>query len=254
MLKLATKFKPDTQSFENATAAGFQNAEFWLGEEILADPRSTIELATGFDLGIGLHFPNQGQLEDIHLHGFCRLYQSLNCPSAVIHAPMSRRYSDRLQAIDSEMRIGVENHRLDSAGFWQWAETNRWLTLDVEHLWMFTLPGQSLDEVMQHLDEFLSKHVGQLVHVHLPGYLPGQDEHCPMYYSPDFVTRSLTLLAQHGYGGLVVSEVNAEHQVLAELRKDVALFKRWQRDRLQFGMPTISLNTPVSPAMNQQFS
>jgi hypothetical protein len=76
---------------------------------------------------------------------------------------------------------------------------------------------------------FLDRFAGKLRHVHLPGYWPGLAEHRPMYCAREMVFSVLSLLAEVGFEGLVVSEVNPEFQNAAELRMDVLLFGVWQR-------------------------
>ncbi|MBI2481182.1 MAG: hypothetical protein HYV60_21850, partial [Planctomycetia bacterium] len=79
--------------------------------------------------------------------------------------------------------------------------------------------------------DFLSRFRDKLVHVHLPGYAPGGDEHRPMYCCREMVLPVLTLLADYEFDGLIVSEVNPQFQNVHELQMDVLLFERWQQLR-----------------------
>ena len=232
MLKVATKFTPEAQAFETARAAEFRYAEFWLDAGWLNQWRAVASLAQQYPLAYALHFPNGGDLSDATLREATQLYRELNCSAMVIHSPMVRRHGQRLLEIDSTLRLGVENHRLDLAEFECWAVENSWLTLDVEHLWKFTLQDAPVDALLATVDEFLSRFRDKLVHVHLPGYTPGRDEHRPMYCSREMVLPVLSLLADYQFDGLIVSEVNAHFQNIQELRMDTLLFERWQELRL----------------------
>ena len=96
-------------------------------------------------------------------------------------------------------------------------------------MWKFTLADASTDTLLKALEEFLRRFGDKLIHVHLPGYAPGCDEHRPMYCSREMVLPVLSLLADHQFDGLIVSEVNAQFQNFHELRMDVLLFERWQQ-------------------------
>ena len=75
---------------------------------------------------------------------------------------------------------------------------------------------------------FLERHRTKLRHVHLPGYLPGYDEHRPQYCSRDMVLGVLSLLSEFEFEGLVVSEVDIAFQKAIDLRMDTLLFDRWR--------------------------
>jgi sugar phosphate isomerase/epimerase len=231
MLKVSTKFTPEVQAFKIAEAAGFRYAEFWLDASWLNQWQMVIERAREYEFGYALHFPNRGDLSEGTLRESIRLYRALDCSAMVIHAPMLRRYGSWLLKEDMTLRLGVENHRLTRAEFERWAVDNTWLTLDVEHLWKFTLQDSPLDSLLSAVADFLVRFGDKLVHVHLPGYAPGLDEHRPMYCSSEMVLPVLTLLADHHFDGLIVSEVNPQFQNVHELRMDVLLFENWQEIR-----------------------
>jgi hypothetical protein len=48
-----------------------------------------------------------------------------------------------------------------------------------------------------------------------------------MHNSPDMVRAVFSLLAQHDYRGLIVSEIANEHQTRPVLAADLALFQAW---------------------------
>ena len=77
MLKLATKFKPGRQAFENACRAGFRWAELWLGPDVLAGWQEVLPLARSHPLGYALHFPNRLDLGPDHLGQVVGLYRIL---------------------------------------------------------------------------------------------------------------------------------------------------------------------------------
>ena len=227
MLKFATKFVPDLPHFQGASAAGYSFAEFFLNGKLLDRWQEIAEAAQGFSMGYALHFPNRGDLTASQLSAAVNLFRELDCSAIVIHEPMRRRYQDALLQRDSSLPLGVENHRLDPDGFARWADENVWLTLDCEHLWKYTLGDAPLNRFLAEVRDFLLAYGSKLVHVHLPGYLPGHEEHRPMYCSRDMVHGVFTLLADVGFAGLIVSEVNPQYQNVLELQMDVLLQRRW---------------------------
>ena len=228
MLKLATKFLPELSALEVAYQAGFRNAEFWLDADWLGRWQEIARLARHYPLRFVPHFPNEGNMEDATLADTAELYRALDCRAVVIHQPMFDKYQARLLQLEPTMRLAVENHRLTPARFEDWAEKNPGLTLDVEHLWKFTLEDAPLPELLARVREFLDRHHAKLRHVHLPGYVPGYEEHRPQYCSRDMVFGVLSLLAEYEFEGLVVSEVGPEFQNPIDLRMDSLLFDSWR--------------------------
>src|SRR5205085_764095 len=98
------------------------------------------------------------------------LHRELGCRCMVIHQPMHDRYRDELLRLEPALRLAVENHRLTPDGLTAWAERSDGLTLDVEHVWKFSLRDAPLAELLGWLRAFLGRHAGKLRHVHLPGY------------------------------------------------------------------------------------
>ncbi len=232
MLKQATKFVPVRHAFETAWRAGFRYAEFWLDGKLLDDWENVAATALDFPLDYALHFPNRSNLTDEQLTCCVRLYEALQCQAMVIHVPMLERYGETLKQLKPDLVLAVENHKLDPAGFADWAEANEFLTLDVEHAWKFTLEDGPLETTLEHIQKFLDQHADKLRHVHMPGYVPnyasGYDEHRPMYCSRELVYAVFSMLQQVDYSGLIVSEVNAEFQNELDLRMDRLLFDRWR--------------------------
>ena len=228
MLELATKFLPDPQAFQVAYQAGFRGAEFWLDAGLLCDWQTILSTACKYPFTYVLHFPNRGPLEGKAIQGAVLLYRELKCRAMVIHQRMYDKHAEAILAMEPSLRLALENHALDRPGFDRWAERNPWLTLDVEHLWMATLRKAPLDKLLAALGDFLSRCGEKLLHVHLPGYRIGGKEHCPVHHSPEMATGVLTLLADHGFSGLVVSEADQEFQNLDDLRQDTALFANWR--------------------------
>lgn len=229
MLKLATKFRPDdTRAFETAAHAGIRGVEFWLNAQLLMEWRNIVMTARRFAFDYALHFPNRGELSDEHLESMVSLYRELQCNALVIHHPMFRRYADSLLALAPSLNLAVENHSLGKEEVVEWATQNPGLTLDVEHVWMYTLPDASLNELTTYLDRLLSRFGDKLRHVHLPGYRAGGNEHRPLHHNAEMVTSVLTLLADHGYSQLVVSEAEPEYQNAHDLRCDRSVFETWR--------------------------
>ena len=227
MFRLATKFRPETEAFERACAAGFRGAEFWLGTDVLVEWRSVLATARSFPLYYALHFPSDSQPEPLALRRITRLYQGLDCTALVIHQADFEAYSSALQASCPDMNLAVENHALDLPGFRSWEKDSPALTLDVEHLWKYTLGDSSLEVLLSFLQRFLQESGHKLRHVHLPGYHPGHPEHHPLHHSPTMAAEVFSLLADYGFAGLIVSEADAPFQNAADLSRDVAVYRKW---------------------------
>jgi sugar phosphate isomerase/epimerase len=228
-LELATKLRASRATFERAQRCGFTAVELWTNAESLRHSGEIGKLAQDFPFSYVIHFPNKPNLQPEDVDGAVTLYRHLQCRAMVVHEPMYRIYGAELLAKQSDLRLGIENHRLDKKQFSTWAERHQWLTLDVEHLWLYTLAGEPLSSLERALRQFLQRYAEKLVHVHLPGCIPGHEEHRPMYCSREMVMMVLTQLCQAGFDGLVVSEVELEYQNVPELTMDVLLFERWQQ-------------------------
>jgi hypothetical protein len=233
MLKLATKFAPQATAFDMAHQAGFRYAELWLDADVLARWEEVVALARRFPLQYGLHFPNRLHQASPTLEHAVQLYRALGCRCMVIHQPLFDRFHEGLVRLDPTLRLAVENHKLTPEGFDQWAEQSSALTLDVEHLWKFTLRDAPLADLLDVLHRFLTRFGPKLHHVHMPGYYPGLREHRPMYCARDMIFPVLSLLAEFQFEGLIVSEINPEFQNPNDLRMDVLLFDSWQSRHLQ---------------------
>ena len=228
MLKVATKFAPEPVLFEQAYRAGFHHAELYTNEAILAGWEEVADRARYYPLEYVLHAPNKKDISADTLQRLVTLYRALGCQALVIHQPQFDRYGAELQRLAPELRPAIENHLLTPEQFDEWAERNPGLTLDVEHLWKFTLKNAPQGELENAARRFLERHGGKLRHVHMPGYLPGHLEHRPMYCSRDMIFRMLTLFAEFRYAGFIVSEVDQEFQNPDDLHMDVLLFQRWR--------------------------
>lgn len=231
MLHVATKFAPIPEAFQTAVDAGFRCAELWTDAAVLADWQGVAERAAAYPLRYGLHFPNRKDLGPESLEHCVALYEALGCRAMVIHQPHYDLYGADLLGLKPDLVLAIENHRLKPDALVEWFAKTEYLTLDVEHVWKFTLHDPSLEKVWDTLDPLLKKHGHKLRHVHLPGYVPGYDEHRPMYCNRDFVFGMFDRLARLGYDGLIVSEVEIEFQNLNDLRMDVILTDTWHRQQ-----------------------
>lgn len=227
MLKLATKFLPEADAFQAAVEAGFEYAEFFLNAKLLNNVDELICLSRAYPLKYALHFPNRPELSDLQLRECVRLYQSLDCRAMVIHPPMFDRYAPALKALDPNLVLAVENQRVAPAEFVDWVGARDYVTLDVEHLWKFSLQDAPLEEVVTLAHDVFERHRDRIRHVHMPGYLPGHAEHRPMYTSREFVMAMLSLLQAFDFEGFIVSEVDTEFQNPHELHMDRLLFDLW---------------------------
>lgn len=235
MFRQATKFAPrSAKPFQLAQDAGFDSVEFWLGQKLLDEWEEVAELAKSFPFEYALHFPNRGELNERQLQNAIQLYHELACGAMVIHQPMFDQYGETIFQLDPTVRLGVENHFLESdVQLREWAEASPYLTLDIEHLWIFTRQDCSLKALLQSVDYLLAEFGGKIIHIHLPGYLPGYKEHRPQYCSRSMVMKVFSLLADHEYDGLVVSEIANRFQNAEELMMDRLLFRRWQCKRAE---------------------
>lgn len=232
MLNLATKFRPSPESFELAFNAGFRCAELYLDRQVLEQCDEVIEMAKQWDMKYAMHFPNKPNLEQSHLEACAELFAQLNASAIVMHPPMMRRFADSLKTISSELVLAIETMRVPKDELVSWVSENGAVTIDVEHVWQFTLPGAPLEDFFQLLRQVFESN-GQCVHhIHMPGFLPGQGEHRPMYTSREFCRGVFDILADHNYSGLVVSEVDIPFQNRFDLRMDVLLYEAWLEERL----------------------
>ncbi len=230
MLNIATKFVPEVDSFEMAVQAGFHCGEFWLNEDWLLNVDLIVKRARYYPLKYVAHFPNK-PVSQKAIECAVKLYQELGCRAMVMHEPIFKRHSEEVLRLDPELRLGVENHRLNPKEFEHWAEFYPGLTWDVEHFWKFTHLDCSLKDLLKHARTFLERHGKKLRHVHLPGYVIGEEEHRPMYCNREFTRSMFNLFEEFGYDGLIVSEVDSQFQNPHDLRMDVLLFERWRMDR-----------------------
>jgi hypothetical protein len=228
MIGIATKFAPSRPAFETARQAGFRRAELWTDAAVLGQYKAVLQLARAYPFDYAFHFPNRLEQPPEVLDAAVALYRGLNARALVLHQPHHDRHGSALAERCPGIRLAVENHRLNLDEFARWAEGNPGLALDVEHLWMFTLPGAPLPRILAEIQTLLERFAGKLYHVHLPGYLPGQPEHRPMYCSRDLVLGVWDLLERFGFTGLVVSEVDTPFQNIHDLTMDVLLFERWK--------------------------
>lgn len=229
MIRQATKFPPSSRApFELATNAGFRNAEFWLNDQLLVRWRDVVALARDYPMRYAMHFPNRGSLSDELLDNAVQMYRAIDCSALVIHQPMFDKYGQQLLQLDPTMRLAIENHDLSTESqLSDWARRSPWLTLDVEHLWIYTLHDAPLKQLRSCLRKFLQDYGHKLAHVHLPGYLPGQKVHRPQYCSRMMVMRVFSLLQEIEFDGLVVSETAEKFQNAEELQMDTLLYRRW---------------------------
>lgn len=228
MLRLATKFAPKLASFETAHRAGFRCAELWTDTPVMEDWEAVLKLARYYPMEYVLHFPNRLDLTTRHLESAARLYAKLNCRCMVIHQPMHDKYRESLLAMVPAMKLAVENHHLNPEKFRDWAEKNEWLALDVEHFWALTLQNCARDKMLAGLKAIIATYGRKLRHVHLPGHVPGGEQHRPMYCNRDMVHAVFTQLAEAGFEGFVVSHADAAYQTPEDLRMDGLLFELWR--------------------------
>jgi hypothetical protein len=231
MIGIATKFAPILSAFEIALQAGFRRAELWTDASVLIRHDEIARLAKRYPFDYSIHFPNRLEQPNEIIEAAAALYRALDARALILHQPHQDHYGSQLSRLCPGIRLAVENHNLTPDELTEWATKNPGLTLDVEHLWMFTWPGEPLARILDETRSFLERFAHKLHHVHLPGYWPGTGEHRPMYCARDLVRGVWDLLEEVHFSGLIVSEVNLEYQNLQDLSMDVLLFERWKLDR-----------------------
>lgn|GEM_PF-794041 len=241
MLKLASKCAPEANALKNATQAGFRHVELWLNDTLLADWEGVAHVVRQFPVSCALHFPNQLELAHATLRQAVALYRELSCSCLVIHQPMYDRYHETLLHLAPELCLAVENHKLSQQGLADWAYCSPALTLDVEHLWKFTLRDAPPEKLIDEVEKLLGRYARKLRHIHLPGYWPGLPEHRPMYCAREMILPVLSVLARARFDGFVVSEVDVNYQNRNDLRMDVMLFEAWRDQHLQSSSVAASL-------------
>jgi hypothetical protein len=229
MLKVATKLAPEWDNLEAAYRAGFRHAELWLDGPLLEDWQAILQRTSRYPLRYAMHFPNRPQVTPEGLRGCVELYRALECPALVIHPPMYEHYGSELLRLDPNLVLAVENGNLSAERLADWAEQSPYLTLDLEHVWMFSYREARLPELVGRVHSFLERWGDKVRHVHLPGYWPGCRTHRPMYCGRDFVFAMLTALAERRFDGFIVAEADAEYQNPVELQMDVLLFEAWRQ-------------------------
>jgi hypothetical protein len=228
MLQVATKFRPSQPGFELAYQAGFRNAELWLGEEVLLGWTNIRDLAQHYPFKYVLHFPNN-PVSDAALDGCLKLYEALGCQAMVIHEPMFAKYAAVIQSRAPQIQLAIENHWKAPEQLSSFAEQAPGITLDIEHLWLFTWPGVSRDELVANVKTFWKQYGHKVKHMHFPGVRTDDTlQHCPMYYHRELVFQIFDFLESQNYRGLIVSESDPQYQTLPDLTMDVLLFDVWR--------------------------
>ena len=177
MLKIATKFAPNEAAFATAHAAGFRHAEIWLSDAVLRNWQNVAESASTLRNGARAALSQPGpHLSHATLTETAELYRALQCQCMVIHQPQFNAYAETLYGLHAGLRFAIENHKLNLDELERWAASNPGLTLDVEHVWKFTLHDSPLPELLERIRLLLERYSQKVRHVHLPGYLPGYQE------------------------------------------------------------------------------
>lgn len=227
MFKHAVRTPANREAFATVNETEITNVELQVGAADLLDWESTAAVATSGNFNYVVKFPTTLDLSDEAVESCVKLCASLNCDTLVIHQPMFDKFGGKLAELAPELNIAVENSRLTKAALQNWANTSDKLTLDVEHFWKFTLEDASHETLISELANFLQQYGSKVQHVHLTGYQPDQPVHRPMYCNRETSFAVLGLLAEAGFGGLVVSEVSPEYHNRRDLVMDAQLFASW---------------------------
>jgi sugar phosphate isomerase/epimerase len=227
MLKFATKLPPNAAKIEAAWTAGFRSAEVYLNADMVKDWKNSVQALKTRPLQYVLHFPNKGPLGPGKLKKAAKLYRALDGHTMVIHPGMKTEYGDRLLNRHPGICLAVENGKLRYDQFHEWADEYDDLTLDVEHLWKYSLEDAPLEDLCGELRAFLWRFGSKLRHVHLPGYRPGSSEHRPTYRSPAMARSILDILVTAGFTGMVVSEARESLRSPDQLAADFKFYRQW---------------------------
>lgn len=227
MFSLSTKFSPEATNFEKAVFAGYNAAELYTTPTRLMSWRSLSKIARSFELNYALHFPTVGKATYQTAEEMACLARDLNCNIVVVHED-HLEIAKEIKLIAPEIQLAVENHFIHFNDLDTWLRTYGAATLDIEHLWKYTLHDCELSALLPVVQKLMHEHGEKIKHIHLPGYLPGQAEHKPMYCSRDMVLSIFDILHAEKYEGMVVSELNVPFQNEFELKMDRLLFESWQ--------------------------
>ncbi len=231
MLNIATKFLPREREFQQAFNAGFRCAELYLNPDVLNRVDEIVALAKQFDMRYAMHFPNKPVLNSDHLEAIAKMFDALSASAVVIHPPMLKRYEQAMRAVHSDIVLAEETMRVPADSFLEWVDAHEAVTLDIEHIWKFTLHDAPINDLFNLVRSVFEASADRVRHIHMPGYLPGQGEHRPMYTSREFCLGIFDILADFNFNGLVVSEVDMQFQNPQDLRMDMLLFERWKQLR-----------------------
>ncbi|MEM8952645.1 MAG: hypothetical protein AAGD22_00695 [Verrucomicrobiota bacterium] len=231
MLTFATKLHPTVANMETAWDAGYRAAEVSLNAAALRDWNASVDAVKRFPMRYTLHFPNKGPIATRKIKKIIKLYRSLQCSVMIIHPGMLQKYHAELDKKKKPLCLAVENGKVRYEAFYRWAETHNHLTLDVEHLWKYSLEDCPFPELRHEMKVFLWKYGSKVRHVHLPGYIPGQEEHQLTNKNPKLARMVLNLLELDGIPRTIVSEARTSLRTPENLAADSRFFENWSRFR-----------------------
>jgi sugar phosphate isomerase/epimerase len=232
MLKHAARTSASSEEFAAANEAEISNLELQVSSDDLLNWEETARAAKEAGFRYAVKFPTSLEVPEQAVENCVKLCAVLNCDTLVIHEPMFRKFGSRIAELAPGLNLAVENNRFNKVRFDEWAGSNDKLTLDVEHFWKFTLNDAPLEVLLEELGLFLQKYGEKLQQVHLSGYQPGQPVHRPMYCNRDMVFSVLSLLAETGFDGFIVSEVSEEYLNRRDLVMDTLLIGSWQDQKV----------------------
>ncbi|MBT6156896.1 MAG: hypothetical protein HOL01_16320 [Planctomycetaceae bacterium] len=232
MSKHAARTSASPVEFAAAEEAEISNLELQVSIDDLLNWEETARVAKTAGFNYTVKFPTSLEVPELALENCVKLCAVLSCDTLVIHEPMVRKFGSRIAELAPGLMLAVENNRFNKVRFEEWAGSNDKLTLDVEHFWKFTLNDAPLEVMLDELGLFLQKYGEKLQQVHLSGYQPGHPVHRPMYCNRDMVFSVLSLLAESGFDGFLVSEVSAEYLNRRDLVMDTRLIGSWQEQKV----------------------
>lgn len=227
MFKMLTKFFPDAANFEKAVFAGYSSAELHLTPVRLMSWRSLSKIARSYDMDYVMHFPTSGKRTESTCEEIVQLARDINCNLVSVHE-VDLSLADRINRIDPEIRLAVENQDVARGEIDSWIQSFELITLNIDYLWKYTLGHCSFSELSNEVRRLFQTFGNRIASVHLSGIGSDRTRKYPLSESPDTSRMLWDLLAEVQYAGVVVAELDVTFQTAENLTRDLTLFQDWQ--------------------------
>ena len=236
MFSLATKFSPEAANFEKACCSGYDHAELFLTPTRLMSWRTLSKIARSYEMNYVLHFPTCSKAPHETSEEVVLLAQDINCRTISVHENCLETAMG-IREIDPQLQLCVENQSVELEKLDSWIAANEFITLNVENLWKQTLQDDDFSELESVIRRLFHRHRERIRSVHLSGYRPGRESKTPLAKSAEFTNRIFDILLAENFDGIVVGEIDVQHQTSELLKADLALFHRWQNQNGLYHVP-----------------